>query len=301
MKRYPRAMVLASFAADALAMPVHWIYDTAVIDRDFGRVEQILAPDPDSYHGSKQRGELTHYGDQALLLLHHLAENGMFDLNRFAASWQTFAKGYHGYIDKATQKTLVAMEAGNSPQACGSGSSDLGGPARIAPLVYWYRDDPERLLATAHEQTNLTHTGSGIDACTDFLVNTTLRVLAGMTPAAAIEEVIDLGIDDLDLDMRLRRCFDTVESDTNRVIEEFGQMCNGSAALPGAVHLILAYQDDLREALIANVMAGGDSAARGMVVGMILGAYQGIEAIADDWLSQMAATSVIKGYLERHA
>ena len=38
MKEKPKAMVLASLAADALALGVHWIYSTHVIDKKFGRV-----------------------------------------------------------------------------------------------------------------------------------------------------------------------------------------------------------------------------------------------------------------------
>ena len=59
------------------------------------------------------------------------------------------------------------------------------------------------------------------------------------------------------------------------MIKQFGQMCGIAAALPGALHLVLKYPDDLRTALVENVMAGGDSAARGMVVGMMLGAPSG--------------------------
>ena len=291
------AMVLASFAADSLALAAHWIYDTEKIDHEFGLIDQLLPPAIDAYHGKRHKGDFTHYGDQTLLLLKHLARNKHFSLQRFADEWREFSASYDGYVDKATQKTLSAMKEGKSPSACGSGSSDLGGPARIAPLVYWYHNDPERLMETAHEQTRLTHTGSGVDAGTEFLVHATLNVLDGATPQEAIEDAIDRGVEDLDLDLRLRRSLDTADEDSRKVIDEFGQMCSIAAALPGAVHLVLAHQDNLREALIANVMAGGDSAARGLVVGMILGAYQGVEDIEHDWLAQMRATAEIKEYL----
>lgn len=74
-------------------------------------------------------------------------------------------------------------------------------------------------------------------------------------------------------------------------------MCKASSALPGAVHLILTYQGNLREALIQNVMAGGDSAARGLVVGIILGAHQGMDGLDQEWLKDMRSTAEINNYL----
>ena len=38
------------------------------------------------------------------------------------------------------------------------------------------------------------------------------------------------------------------------------------------IHLICKYEDNLQEGLIENAMAGGDSAARGLVIGAVLGA-----------------------------
>jgi ADP-ribosylglycohydrolase len=301
MTTQAQAMVLASFAADSLSLAAHWIYDTNVIDHEFGLIDQLLPPAADSYHASRHKGDFTHYGDQTLVLLQHLAENGEFDLTRFAESWRTFCTTSTGYRDRATQKTLAAMAEGKAPDSCGSGSSDLGGPARLAPLIYWYRDQPEQLLAHAFEQTRLTHTGSGIEVTTEFIIRVVLAVLDGIPPVTAIEDEIDRGVQDLDLDMRLRRCLDTADDDSRRIISEFGQMCSTSAALPGAIHLVLAHPHSLREALIENVMAGGDSAARGLVVGMILGAHLGIEEIESDWLAEMTATRHIRQCLAKRA
>ena len=71
-------------------------------------------------------------------------------------------------------------------------------------------------------------------------------------------------------------------------------MCSVEAALPGTIHLISKYENDFKEALVENVMAGGDSAARGMLVGMVLGAYGGIDALPREWLKTLNARNRIE-------
>jgi ADP-ribosylglycohydrolase len=102
-----------------------------------------------------------------------------------------------------------------------------------------------------------------------------------------MESALDEGVADIDLDNRIRGGLDAAGKDTRTVIKKFGQMCAIAAALPASIHLIASYASDLKTALIENVMAGGDSAARGLVVGMVLGAHLGKEAIPQDWLSDM--------------
>jgi ADP-ribosylglycohydrolase len=155
------AMVLASFAADTLALGAHWIYDTRQIDARFGRVTDFLKPSPPTYHPTKARGELTHYGDQTLVLLRSVSACGGFD-----------------------EDTLSAMR-------------------------------------------------------------------------------------------------------------RFGQMCEVAAAFPATVHLIAKYEDRLKEGLIENVMAGGDSAGHGLLAGLVLGAWGGRSAIPECWLSGLAAAQEI--------
>lgn len=290
-------MVLASFAADSLALGAHWIYDTNEIDRQLGRVDTLLKPLPGSYHPTKERGEFTHYGDQALVLLESLAQTGKFSLADFAVAWKTLFTDYKGYIDRATATTLDNMSQQVPPDRCGSPSSDLGGAARIAPLLYFYREDRQALLEAVHQQTALTHNNPATLAGAEFIAKTAWEVLGGAKPIAAMETALEEGVADLDLDIRIRGGLDTGGKDTRTVIKKFGQMCGIAAALPGAIHLIATYENDLRTALIENVMAGGDSAARGLVVGMILGAHLGRLAIPDKWLTGMAQFAHISALL----
>ena len=65
------------------------------------------------------------------------------------------------------------------------------------------------------------------------------------------------------------------------------------------VHLIAKYEHDLKEALVQSVMAGGDSAARGMLVGMVLGAYLGPESLPKEWVSELVRREQIEALLDR--
>ncbi len=285
MTTHATAMVLASFVADSLALGAHWMYDTDEIDRRIGRIDDLHPPLPGSFHATKDRGELTHYGDQTLVLLESIAENGVFSLETFSRSWRSLFDGYQGYIDKATATTLANMNQSPPPQPVGSRSSDLGGVARIAPLVFVYRNNQERLLEAVNLQTAMTHNNAATLAGAEFLARTAFAVLQGIEPQAAMENALDAGVADIDLDNRIRSGLDTAGKDTRTVIRQFGQMCGIAAALPGAIHLMVTYPDDLKTALIENVMAGGDSAARGLVTGMILGAHLGPEALPEKWLN----------------
>ena len=87
--------------------------------------------------------------------------------------------------------------------------------------------------------------------------------------------------------------------DTREAIAEFGQMCEIDAALPATIHIILKYEDDFKRGMVENVMAGGDSAGRGMLAGMMLAAHGGMAAIPDEWVSGLSHHDRIIASLER--
>jgi len=284
-----RAMVLAAFAADALALGAHWIYDTELIDRKIGQPDAYTNPTPPTFHGTKSDGDFTHYGDQTLVLLASVAAASGFDLSHFAASWQQFFNGYDGYFDGATKKTLEHLENGAGIGNAGSSSNDLAGAARIAPLVYFYRHDPEKLIGSARAQTAFTHNESHVIDAAGAFSRIALDSMAGSPPSRAISALLAHPDTGDTLSSWLSQGLESAGTDTRTAIARFGQMCEIDAALPATVHLIAKYEDSLQTALIENVRAGGDSAGRGLLVGMILGAYRGHSAIPSRWLTEMNA------------
>ena len=53
------------------------------------------------------------------------------------------------------------------------------------------------------------------------------------------------------------------------------------------------------EALSANAMLGGDSAARGLMLGLLMGARHGADAFSAGWTDQLKAIGTINHALER--
>ena len=80
-------------------------------------------------------------------------------------------------------------------------------------------------------------------------------------------------------------------------VGRFGRNCYTPAAFPGVIQIVARYETDLKEALIQDVMAGGDSAARGMAIGMLLGAHLGEAAIPAPWLAELERREEIVGLL----
>lgn len=292
-------MVMASFAADALALGAHWIYDTESIEKIFGRVESYLKPGQHSYHASKQTGDFTHYGDQAFVLLESLAEEKGFKLSDFSERWRRLFDNYDGYIDHATRITLSGYASGKSYQDPGSPSDDLAGAARIAPLVYACRHDVNKLVENARAQTRMTHDNPLTVDAAEFLSRVALQALHGVRPTEAMQVISKERFSGSQLADWLREGLDSRNKKSVPTITRFGQSCHTEEAFPGVIHLIAKYEDNLREAVIQSVMAGGDNAARGMIVGMILGASLGMESLPEQWIDELLKKDKVLEFIER--
>lgn len=287
MRDKAKAMVWASFAADSLALPAHWIYDPGVIAERFGRPDTLKAPGPDSYHAGKQEGMFTHYGDQALWLLESVAMKKGFDLSHFARAWQKGFSHYDGYLDRATRITRENFAKGLGPEKSGAPSTDLAGATRIAPIIYHHAGEPAKCISHCRAQTAMTHANPMVLGSAEFFASAVLEALLGKKPKEALlstKSALPAEISPL-----LESGLASADEDTISAISRFGLSCDVAGAFPAVVHLVAKYQDDPIEGLVQNVAAGGDSAARGMIAGMFFGAYKGMDAVRPNWKSRMKA------------
>jgi len=298
MKVKRKGMVWGAFVADALALGAHWVYNTRVIDKKFGRVERYLDP-LTSYHAGKKKGDFTHYGDQLLLLLESVATSSGFDQVTFANAWQSFFKDYQGYRDKASKTTLENMLAGNSLLESGSSSDDLAGAARISPIVYAHAQDLDTAIQAVRSQTALTHNHPSVLESAEFFTRLAFKVLEGKRPSEAIPELLEKRFQDTEIAEAGFQGLASREMDTRAAIAEFGQTCSVEAAFPGTVHVMVKFENNFKDAMVENVMAGGDSAARGILAGMIIGAHLGLAAVPEDWLATLNAGPKIDRLLSK--
>lgn len=282
-----KAMVTGAFAADALSLGPHWIYEPERIQKEFGRIEEITEPLADSVHTSKSKGDFTHYGDQMLALLRSVSRKKGFVLSDFEKLWRSLFEDKDIYVDKATKAALLNFEKGTGPDASGSVSQDLAGVSRIAPLVYFLKDDPDALIHAVSEQTRMTHNNMDVLACGEFLAKTALDILSGTSPVSAIEKGIENGYGNETISFLAEQGMKTKEQDTVSAIGNMGRHCEFGAAFPATIHLVARYEGDYQTAMTENVMAGGDSAARGMAAGLLLCAGQGMDAIPESWKKAM--------------
>ncbi|PKL12910.1 MAG: ADP-ribosylglycohydrolase family protein, partial [Spirochaetae bacterium HGW-Spirochaetae-6] len=289
MQEKLEGLLWGSFVADALSLGLHWEYDMDLLQEKFQKISGYVDPRKNSYHSNKQAGQLTHYGDQALLLLESIDRNKGFQADVFSREWQGFFQKYQGYQDHATRTTLENLSRGQVFFEAGSHSDELGGSCRIAPLIYYYHKNKKILLEAVKEQTFLTHNHPLVIESAVFIARVALKVLSGEAPVFAIEDMLAQEVANAELSVIVREGIRSVSMDSASALKKLGQSCALNHALSGAIHFIVKYEDNLQEALTMNVLCGGDSASRGMVIGMILGCSLGKKAIPDSWMRDLVS------------
>ena len=297
----PTNIPITSLVGDALSLGSHWIYSQREISEKFGGITGYSDP-ATSYHPGKKAGDFTHYGDQTMVLLRSLALHGRFDLAAFADEWRAFWERSEtkSYRDGATKATLENLRNGLPPAQAASPSNDISGAARIAPLFVLKGKSNDELIAAARAQTSFTHGDPAVVEAAEFFARVTLAVQEGTTIPDALGAAAEVAAWDAIpgdwLDAALASSASAASD--SAATREHGLTCHVPDAFPAVCHLLLRHSDDVVAALTANVEAGGDNAARGMIIGMIHGAKPNAKPRPEHWLTGLRTYGEIQQLIE---
>jgi ADP-ribosylglycohydrolase len=271
---------------------VHWIYDTNELAQKHGRLNEYKAPGADSYHPHKQAGDQGHVGDQSLCLLKFLVREKKWCPSGFMDDWLGMWPEYDDYIDGATKSTLANVQNRSDKTQGGSDSVEIAGPARIAPLVcHLANSTEEEVVRASVEQTILTHRSPEAEESATFLAKAGYRLMRGASLLDTLNETAP--------EWALKKANSVLSENAVDAIGKLGPACSISSALPSVLYLALKHEDDIETAFIENAMAGGDNCARGLVLGMLLGAANGMASIPNYWVENLRARSDLVDFLNQ--
>lgn len=299
-----RGAVYGQLVGDAAALGTHWIYDTEELLEKFnGRIEGFESPGAGHYHESKTSGQQTHYGDATLCLIRSLSENGgEFSADAFGkAFFETFsADSYKDYCDQATKETLANVRefVSKNPdkpipyERLGSKDDEMASVASVAPIVY-ISTSSEDLADNATAFARVRQNNEKAVAYTRFIAAAAFELAEGREPQDAIRQAIALldptSVYASEISLRIETTRNLLDTDERDATAELGQACPLEKSIPAAIHAFLRHSDDFEKAVIETIKAGGDTAGRAAVVGMLCGARLGEAGIPQRWRQAMEA------------
>ncbi|WP_122893240.1 ADP-ribosylglycohydrolase family protein [Arcobacter peruensis] len=271
-------LILTSLVADAYSLGAHWVYDEKQLKENNLNWEELNNP-LSVWHKDKKAGEFTHYGDQTYWLYEFLKDKDTFDENEYLKYWESKIASYNGYIDGSSRETLENIK--NDVVPSGSSSTDLSIVGRITPLLLVSKTK-EEFISNVEKLVKLTHNSQKSINASKFFAKVLLESLEGKeieTILLELKEQSDSHIQGL-----ISRGIASKAEDTFDTIRTFGPACDVDEGFSGIIHLLCKYSN-LKDMLICNAKAGGDSSARGMIASVILMANKSIKQIPQNWLA----------------
>lgn len=291
------------FIGDAAALGTHWVYDLNVLAERYPEgIAGFEPPRAGHYHEGKVSGDLTHYGDMALLLLESLAGCGEFREQDFGMRLEGHFNSplCKSYKDKATRGTLEHLLAKPGDYQNGADDDQMGTVTRVAPLlVAYHQRPPEDLFEAARRLTLVTQNHPTAQACVRAHLVLLRELIAGKPFREAFEatrksaEVSCDGSDYFEFAHMLR------EMDVVNATGRFGQSCPLPQSFPSALHAAWVHHDDFALAVLNTICAGGDNAGRAGMVGAWMGAVHGMEGIPEVWFEKLRCQEAVQKALNQ--
>ncbi len=304
--------LLGLFIGDALAMPVHWYYDRAALQRDYGWVDRYLTPkNPHAnsilwrsrYEALNEKGEILHdqaqYWGQKDIHYHQFLRPGENTLNLQLArlAWSICQTGYDKnlylskyvdfmldpsshrdtYLEECHRGFFTNYARGKKPEKCAVEEKHIGGLAHLFPPYLHNRDATVALdhMAATHAGQKMRETGKEV-----------LNVLEVCLSSGDIAQAVGplLG---------QRRMAWLPLPDDEVIGPRLSTACYVEDSWPAVLYLLIKYLDQPKKALEINTNLGGDNCYRGAVLGGLLGAYHGASVWPEEWVEGLVDPVVL--------
>lgn len=278
-----KGLLWGSLLGDAYSLGGHWIYDQDELANSTLNLNGLNDP-LSNYHPTKKAGDFTHYGDQTVWLLEYMKQSGVYDPFVFGEIWQKNMNAYNGYKDKASKDSLANIKSGRSFLGAGSNSQELSVVGRHAPILFTLKGMDE-MLDSVKFHTCLTHMSKEALDASKYIAEVTLAMIYNLeVEHTLIERAKFYG---KEVEAEVEKALAVKDKPANVAIKELGASCGIQGGLASSIYLLINYHDDFEALLKANLLAGGDSSARAMIAGMVLGARYGFKKIRPQWIEAL--------------
>merc|ERR1712232_288450 len=249
-----------------------------------------------NYHPGQKAGDQTDYGEYNILMLEYLAaradKTAPINLDELIPRWKAklTSPSWGAWKCTQTKQTLQQVSQGVSQSQLGGMSNAMAVRHAAAHAVFRTEKD----VVDAARKVMFTHRNDQALGGGEFFARVTHKIIhEKMTAQDAIEAAarsmgqwyVDKARQGID---KFREATDPTKAlSKEEFVDDLASPSEGT--LPTSVYLILKYQNDFVAGVKANAMIGGDNASRSIAVGMVLGAWNGVEAIPDDLKSTLNA------------
>ncbi|CAD7948884.1 unnamed protein product [Amoebophrya sp. A25] len=278
-----------------------------------------------NYHPGQKAGDQTDYGQYNLLMLEFFAKeksSAAVDLEKLIPFWKNGleADSWGAWRCTQTKQTLQQVRAKAPTRSLGGMSNAMA--VRSASVFGVYAS--EKAAAKASRALLFTHRNGEALAGTEFFTRAAHKIVfRGLKPAAAIRATCDqMGAHGAtsrtgrfvreQCDKGFKKFEEVSKAGSALAAEEFsddlamtsmarlwevgktepikvGKASPTEGVMPSCIYMILRYENDPIAAYQANAMVGGDNASRAVAIGMVLGAYHGIQSVPGPFQSGLNA------------
>ncbi len=278
-----RGSAIGTFIGDALGRAVEG-WPAPAIRRSFGILEEMV------------EGVYTDDTEMMMGIMESLHEVGRFDPGltgeKFLHNFNP-TRGYGGRI----YGVMDRLRKGIPWNQAGTDSWGNGSAMRIAPIGFFFYDDPVKLKEAAIQSSIITHKhAKGIAGAVVQATAVGIATHMGLKgEAIEVEGFINLIIEhtgEIDQEMlqQLERIKGIGGGDLRATIDAISShfYCDVSAigAVPPAIASFLLSRG-FKESIVVAVNCGGDTDTLGAMSGAIAGAYYGYSQIPSQWLMSL--------------